>query len=411
MVDEVDAVVVGAGSAGLGISQLLRDAGLRQFVLERGRVGETWRTQRWDSFRMNTPNWATALPGTPYDGADPDGFYTCAQFIRMLEDHSARHDLPVVTGCPVLELSADPSDDGVYRVRTPRETVRTRHVVIATGNQSRPKLPAIANSLPAGTLRLHTADYRNAQALPPGHVLVVGCATSGMQIAEDLLGAGGRTVYLATSRVGRQARRYRGRDIVHWLEHAGIFDAAPPVPDEMGHVLARSSLGARRTISLQSLSVQGAVLLGRIVGVDGSRLHFADDLEANLRFADEASAAQKRLIDEYIVRTGLDAPARVPDPAETIAARVADPPIRSLDLAQHGITSVIWCTGFDGDFSWTQLPGLLDARGQPVHERGVSAWPRVYFVGLDFQSVRRSGTVGGVAADARLVLEAILKRT
>ena len=406
----VEAVVVGAGSAGLGISQLLGSAGIRHRVLERGRTGETWRSQRWDSFQMNTPNWATALPGSPYDGDDADGFYSCGQFIEMLEAHASRHGLPVETGTPVIELSAGRGDGAVYRLRTPREALLARHVVIASGNQSRPKLPAIASALPEGALRLHTADYRNPHALPPGDVLVVGCATSGMQIAEDLLNIGGRTVYLATSRVGRQARRYRGHDIVYWLEHAGIFDAAPPAPDEAGHVLARSSLGARGTISLQALAAKGAVLLGRIAGVDGTTLRLADDLEDNMRFADEASAAQKRLIDDYIVRAGILAPADEPDAAEAVAWRRADPSLRSLDIAARGITSVIWCTGFDGDFSWVHLPGLLDARGQPVHQRGITAWPGVCFVGLDFQSVRRSGTVGGVAADARHVLAAILKR-
>jgi putative flavoprotein involved in K+ transport len=409
MSSALDAVVIGAGSAGLGVSQLLDAAGLHHLVLERGRVGETWRTQRWDSFRMNTPNWFTALPGSPYDGPEPEGFYSRDEFVRMLEAHTTRHRLPVETHAPVLELSTNPGSDTSFRVTSPRGTFLARNVIVATGNQSRPKLPGIASSLPEGPLRLHAADYRNADILPEGAVLVVGCATSGLQIAEDLIEAG-RVVYLATSHVGRQVRRYRGRDIVHWLEHAGIFDQPPPVPDGAGHILARSSLGARRTISLQSLSAQDVVLLGRVSGGEDRRLHIADDLAENIRFANEASAAQKRMIDDYILREGVDAPAAELDPAETIAPRLLNHPIRLLDLAERGITSAFWCTGFDGDFSYARLPGLLDARGQPVHERGVTAWPGVYFVGLDFQSVRRSGTVGGVATDARHVVAAILAR-
>jgi len=355
----LDAVVIGAGSAGLGMSFLLAQAGMRHRLLERGRIGETWRRQRWDSFQMNTPNWSTAIPGTPYHGGEPDGFYSRDQFVGMLEDHASRHRLPVETATPVLELATGEAQGATcYHVTTPRETVLTRNVIIATGNQSRPKLPALARSLPEGPLRLHTADYRSADALPAGDVLVVGCATSGMQIAEDLIEAGGRAVYLATSRVGRQARRYRGHDIVHWIEHAGIFDQPPPVADEAGHIVARASLGARRTISLQSLSRQGATLLGRITSIDGDQVHFGDDLGDNIRFADEASAAQKRFIDEYILRSALEEPTAEPDPAEAVAPRLPEPPIRALDLRARGISAVIWCTGFDGDFSWARLPGL-----------------------------------------------------
>jgi putative flavoprotein involved in K+ transport len=406
----LDAVVIGAGSAGLGTSQLLSASGIRHRVFERDRIGETWRTQRWGSFSMNTPNWFTVLPGSPYTGENPDGAYSCGQFIQMLEAHAVRHSLPIETDTPVLDLSWDQRNVGRYRLTTPTETVLARNVVIATGNQNQAKLPPIASALPEGPMRMHAADYRNPGSLPPGNVLVVGCATSGMQIAEDLLEGGGRTVYVATSRAGRQARWYRGRDIVYWLEKAGIFDQPPPLPDDTGHILARASLGARRTISLQSLSAQGAVLLGRVTQTDASRIDVADDLEANIRFADDASAAQKRLIDEYIRCEGLAVAEAEPDPAETVVPRLPHPPIRSVDLAEFGIASVIWCTGFDGNFGWARLHGLLDGRGQPIHQRGVSAWPGVYFVGLDFQSLRRSGTVGGIAADADYVVAAIRAR-
>ena len=229
-------------------------------------------------------------------------------------------------------------------------------------------------------------------------MLVVGSGQSGGQIAEDLAEAG-RTVFLATSHVGRVPRRYRGQDIVSWLVPSGLFHL--PRKDFIqpsGKIMGRPLLGALHTISLQSLSAQGVVLLGRFTGLDsGGRLAFADDLEENISFADEGSANAKRHIDAYIERTGTDAPAAEPDPAETVAARLPEPPIRSLDIDGSGITTVIWCTGFRGDFCWVRLADVLDPRGQPALEDGLSALPGIYFVGMDLALTRGSGTILAIA--------------
>jgi putative flavoprotein involved in K+ transport len=408
--DVLDAIVVGAGWAGLGISQSLTQAGLHHRVLERGRIGETWRTQRWDSFRMNTPNVQTVMPGDRYNGPDPEGVLTRDEFVALLEDFAKRNSLPVEPDTPVTELAPD-QGNGVYRLTTTRGTLRARNVVIASGNLNCPLRPVWAAALPRSLRQIDASDYRSAGALHPGAVLVVGSGNSGGQIAEDLALAG-QPVFLATGQVGRARRRYRGRDIMIWLVECGVFDVPrKEFIQPSGRIAPRPLFGALHTISLQSLSARGVVLLGRFTGVEsGGLLSFADDLEENIRFADEASARMQRQIDEYIARAGIDAPPADSDPAETVASRVPNPPIRSLDLAEHGITTVIWCAGFHGDFRWVRLPSVLDARGQPVHEDGVTNLPGIYFAGLDLATTRKSGTILAIAEEAARLVEHITGR-
>lgn len=403
--DVLDAVVVGAGWAGLGVSYWLARRGLRHSVLERGRIGETWRTQRWDSFRMNTPNVQTVMPGDHYDGEDPSGALTRDQFVALLEDFARRNALPIEPDTAVSELT---HENDAYRLTTARGTLLARNVIVASGSLNCPVRPACAAALPPGLRQIDASGYRSAADLPDGAVLVVGSGQSGVQIAEELAQAG-RTVFLATSRVGRLPRRYRGRDIMVWLLECGFLDVRrEEVIRLAGRIPPRGVLGSLRTISLQALSAQGIVLLGRLTGVeDGARLSFADDLEANARFADEASDNIKRHIDDYISRAGIDAPASEPDPAEAVAMRQPNPPIASLDLSRSGITTVVWCTGFKGDFSWMRLPGALDAAGQPVHEDGVAAMPGLYFAGLDFASTRKSGIILAIGEEAPRLVEHI----
>ncbi|TCL74864.1 NAD(P)/FAD-dependent oxidoreductase [Rhizobium sp. BK251] len=403
--DVLDAVVVGAGWAGLGVSYWLARRGLRHSVLERGRIGETWRTQRWDSFRMNTPNVQTVMPGDRYDGDDPSGALTRDQFVALLEDFARRNALPIEPDTAVSELT---HENDAYRLTTARGTLLARNVIVASGSLNCPVRPACAAALPPGLRQIDASGYRSAADLPDGAVLVVGSGQSGVQIAEELAQAG-RTVFLATSRVGRLPRRYRGRDIMVWLLECGFLDVRrEEVIRLAGRIPPRGVLGSLHTISLQALSAQGIVLLGRLTGVeDGAGLSFADDLEANARFADEASDNIKRHIDDYISRAGIDAPASEPDPAETVAMRQPNPAIASLDLARSGITTVVWCTGFKGDFSWMRLPGALDAAGQPVHEDGVAALPGLYFAGLDFASTRKSGIILAIGEEAPRLVEHI----
>ncbi|TGQ34967.1 MULTISPECIES: NAD(P)/FAD-dependent oxidoreductase [unclassified Mesorhizobium] len=406
MSEVLDALVIGAGSAGLGVSYFLKRQRRDHQVLDRSRIGETWRTQRWDSFRLNSPTIRSILPGDSYEGPEPWGAITHHEFVTYLEGYAERHCLPVSTQSPVQELTRD---NGIFRVTTARGALLARNVVIATGDQNRQVRPPGSADLPAAVRQIDSSAYRNAAELENGAVLVVGSGQSGGQIAEDLALAG-RVVFLATSRNGRWVRRYRGGNILSWLTLSGFLD----VPRKelvlpSGKVQARALVGATHTISLQSLSAQGVVLLGRFRGIQNGSLVFGDELDDHMRFADEVSANAKRVIDEYVERAGLDAPPAEDDPAETVEPRLPDPPIRSIDWTASGIRSVVWCTGFTGDFSWVRLPGSLDAAGQPVHADGVGAIPGLFFAGLDFGSTRKSGTIPAIAEEAARLVERLAK--
>lgn len=409
-----DAVVVGAGPAGLAASWHLGRRGVGHVVLERGRIGETWRTQRWDSFTLNTPTWMSRLPGGGADPGPSDGFVPRDAWIAHLDDYARRSGLPVRTGAEVTSLDA--RQDGTFEVRLDGqspETVAARCVLVASGSQLEPRIPALAAGLPAGVLQVHTAAYRNADRLPPGAVLIVGSAQSGGQVAEDLLDAG-RTVFLSTSRVARVRRRTRGRDTLEWLVPAGFFDqpAASLADPALRFAAQPITSGAGRlghTLSLQWLEERGARLLGRLRGVEGGRLLFDDDLGANIRFADEQSAAANRQIAEALAARGLDEtlPPLEDDPADRPhpAPELVHGPT-TLDLERAGVGTVIWATGVTGRFDW--LPsGLLDERGDPRHEDGSTAVPGLYVLGLPWLRSRGSGIVYGMDRDAAAITDLV----
>jgi len=405
----LDAAVIGAGWAGLGVSYVLAKAGLSHRVLERGRIAETWLTQRWDSFYLNTTKLQAVMPGDRYEGPDPEGFYTRDEFVALLEDYARRNRLPVATSTPVTALTRN-GKAGVYRLFTPDGELMARSVVIASGSLNRARRPDVARALPPDLLQIDTSAYRRPEALPAGAVLVVGSAQSGGQIAEDLAMAG-RVVFLSTGRTGRKPRRYRGRDVSFWEQESGLYDI--PRKDFVGpdgRFAGRPLAGAGHTISLQSLSAQGVVLLGRFTGIADGRLTFADDVCENIRLGDEASAKTRRHIDDHIARHGLNAPAAIDDPAETVAPRLPNPPILSLDPSEHHITTVIWCTGFEGDYSFVQVPGVLNARGQPLEDEGLTEAPGLYFAGVDFSSTRKSGLIVAIAEEAQRLVGHIVAR-
>lgn len=408
---ELDAVVVGAGQAGLGMSYFLQRDGRSHVVFEKGRIGETWLSQRWDSFRLNSSNSVSVLPGYPYDGPEPDGFWSHHEFVHYLQEYAEHWRLPVRTGVTVESVEQVPGR-GRFLVRTRSdgqagESLTTRSVVVASGIQRTPRIPALASRLPQGITQLHSAEYRNPGALPPGGVLVVGSAQSGCQIAEDLLSAG-RTVYLGTSRVGRVPRRYRGRDILQWWIDTGFADvtfasledkamANTPLPQLSG--IGRYG----HTVSLQYLAGLGAVILGRLLDVDDGTLVTGDDAAANVLFADQFSQRNKDNADAYLARMGMayppleDDPADRPDPKASCVS-----PLRRLNLADTKVGTVIWATGFGGDFSWLRLP-VLDAQGRPLHQEGVSPVRGLYFVGLPWLRSRKSGIIYGIQHDAQYI--------
>jgi putative flavoprotein involved in K+ transport len=391
----VDCAVVGAGPAGLATSAALTAHDVEHVVLERGRGGESWRTQRWDSFRLNTPGWMNQMLGEQAHAA----FATAAEVVQRLEKLAA--DRPVRHGVPVARLARDGDR---YTLRTGAGDVRARTVVVATGDQNVPRVPALARRLPDSVAQYHSADYRAPGLLPAGAVLVVGSAQSGCQIAEDLLAAG-RRVVLATSRVGRAPWRHRGRDTVEWLVQAGFFDQRPQdLPDPSVMHAAQPILAAGgRSLSLQALARAGATLAGRPVAVDGERLSFDDTVRANVAAGDAFAARMRAMVDEAIRRRGLDAPrAELDDTDEPVDL---DPPAE-LDLRAEEVGSVVWCTGFGGDFSWLD-PALVGADGQPRRQDIAAALPGVWYVGLRWLTRRRSSLLFGFPADAATVADAV----
>jgi putative flavoprotein involved in K+ transport len=408
-----DVIVIGAGPYGLSMSYYLKKAGIAHRVLERGQIANSWRTQRWNSFMMNTSNYTTNMPETPYTGNEPEGFRTLAEFIAHIENFVTTNELRVETGVPVTGLFPSDLPDS-YVIEIPDETLIARNVVIATSCQNRPIVPEIAPHIPQNLFQIHTESYRNPRSLPAGPVLIVGSGSSGCQIAEDLIEAG-RTVYLSTCKMPRAPRQYRGHDFGYWNHESGYnYTKVEDLPDQSvrlrpPRMSLQSGVRGGRAISLQRLSAQGAVLLGRLKGFEAGHLVFEDDLEANIQFADQAYTSITQRIDAFIKPSNIHAPLPVPTWEETATPAILAPAILSLDPVAAGISSVVWCTGFGGDFSWIRLP-VFDNVGWPKHVDGITDLPGIYFIGLHWLSRRSSNTVMGVSQDAQLLAACIADR-
>ena len=406
----LDAVVIGAGHAGLVASHRLRAAGLEHVVLERGAVGESWRTQRWDSFVLNTATRMNGLPGGALDGADPDGFEGRDAWVARLEAYVREQGLPVRTHTTVTAVARD--ERGFVVAAAGAAPIRARHLIVASGMVTAPKVPPLAADLDGRLASLTTGAYRRPEQLAPGGVLVVGSAQSGCQIAEELLDAG-RDVYLATGTVGRLPRRLRGRDSLLWLTETGWFDQRPSdLPDPAIMRAAQpmiSGVGKRgHTVSLQSLAARGATLLGRLVGASGTRLRFAPDLAEHLRWADDWSRRIRAHVDEHIARSGLTAPSSESDPADEPCDPGAFHAPDELDLADRGITTVIFTTGFRADLSWLRVPGAVDDRGAPIQDEGRARIDGLWFLGWAWLRHRKSGIIWGAAEDSAHVVGQIV---
>ena len=398
MAEQVGVAVVGGGQAGLATSHELMRADVEHVVLERGRVGETWR-RRWDSFCLVTPNWALQLPAGSYEGDDPDGFMARDEVVAHLEGYAA--DAPVRIGVEVTTVT--PLDGGGFILETSDGPLRARSVVVATGAYQRPYRPPAAAGLPADVHRLDADDYRNEAGLPAGRVLVVGCGQSGCQIAEELADAG-RDVYLACGRAPWLNRRIGDRDVFWWLIETGFLDAAvESLPSPEARLFANvQGTGTRggRDLNYRTLRDAGVTLLGHFTGVDGGKLHFADDLAASVAWGDERYRQIRELVWRVADERGLAKP-ELPDPAPFDGHAP-----EQIDLA--GLT-VVFAGGFRPDYRrWVHVPGAFDDAGFPEHRDGAStAAPGLYFVGVHFLRKRKSALLYGVGEDAALVAGAV----
>ena len=401
----VETVVVGAGQAGLAMSWFLRQAGREHVILDRrDHLGGSWQ-DRWDEFRLVTPNWTTSLPGFEYDGPDPDGFMPRDEVVGRVARYAEVIAVPVMLGTEVHRLTTLDQRGHGFRLDTNRGTIEVSAVVVATGGSRVPKVPALAADLPARVVQLHSHAYRNEATLPPGGVLVVGSGQSGVQIAEELHAAG-RRVTLSVGRCGRAPRRYRGRDIIWWLVQLATrgADYGVPIPtvDTLPDPRLRfaciphlSGVDGGHETNLRRFAAQGIRLVGHLEAADGERLRFAPDLRENLRSADDFFDEHLRKgIDTFIERAGIDAP---PDDRQPFAF---EPPDASeLDLAVEAVSTVIWASGYRLDFGWIDLP-IFDDQGAPRHTRGLTEVPGLSFLGLPWQLDEASTSFFGAGRDA-----------
>ena len=400
----VDTVVVGAGHAGLAVSRLLTDAGRDHVVLDRGQVGERWRSERWDSLHLLTPNWMSRLPGWYYTGPDHDGFLPVARFVRHLERYAASFDAPVQERTAVEVVAAAPG--GRYDVHTDRGTWRTTNVVVATGPHGTPDVPEAVRHTDVEVLS--SSAYKNPAQLAPGGVLVVGASSSGVQIADELSRAG-RQVTLAVGRHTRVPRRYRGMDVFWWLESTGRLGRTIDDVRDVAAARREPSLQLRgvtdvdhpgRDLDLAALGDRGVRLTGRLESLRGSRARFGDGLAAGVGAAERQLHRFLDAVDRHVEETGLAREVLPPDRPRPFTAPVA-PTV--LDLAREGITTVLLATGYRPDHSWLAVPAAA-RDGSIEQHRGVTAAPGLYVVGQRFQHRRDSGFIDGARHDAHAVV-------
>jgi putative flavoprotein involved in K+ transport len=412
----VETLVVGAGHAGLATSRLLTAAGHEHVVLERGRIGERWRSERWDSLHLLTPNWMLRLPGSGYGGPDPDGFQPADHWVEMLERYAGSFAAPVVDGTSVQRVSTSDGTGSRYVVSTDSGTWHVRNLVVATGPHGRPSIPAGLDQAHLGdAVFIHSRDYRNPAQLPPGGVLVVGASASGVQIADELVRAG-RTVTLAVGRHTRMPRAYRGLDLFWWLEATGrLGRTIDQVPDP---VLARRDSSFQLTgryttsrssseVDLGALQRRGVRVTGRVLAATGGVVTFADDLQDRVADAEARMHHVLESIDDYIRRVRLTDEVWPAYRPRTVS--VPATPTR-LHLASESITSVIAATGYRPDHGWLDVP-VVDGDGRIEQRRGRTAAPGLYTVGQRFQHRRDSGLIAGARHDASAVTQDLLART
>ena len=394
---KIDTLVIGAGQAGVATSEHLTKLKVPHLVLERDRIAERWRTGRWDSLVANGPAWHDRFPGMEFADTGPDDFPTKDKVAEYFEAYAKKFDAPIRTGVEVKKVERNTDRPG-FIIETSEGTIEANRVVVATGPFQRPIIPPIARSYENIT-QIHSAEYRNPQQLPEGAVLVVGAGSSGVQIADELQRSG-KQVFLSVGPHDRPPRSYRNRDFVWWLGVLGKWDAEAMKPGTEHVTIAVSGAHGGQTIDFRALAHQGVTLVGRTKAFDDKTVTFEQDLVENLACGDENYLSLLDEADAYIARNGLDLP------EEPEARKIfADPecvtnPLRELNLAEAGITSIIWATGFAVDYNWLKV-NALDENGKPQHQRGVSTEPGVYFVGLPWLSRRGSSFIWGVWHDAK----------
>jgi putative flavoprotein involved in K+ transport len=395
-VEKIETLVIGGGQAGLAMSEHLRKRGMPHLIVERHRIAERWRSERWDSLVANGPAWHDRFPDRKFSDVDADAFAPASKIVAYFVAYADQIAAPIRCGVEVKALHRKADGSG-FRAETSTGVIEAVNVVAATGPFQRPIIPAVVPA-DAGIAQLHSSAYRNPAQLPEGAVLVIGAGSSGAQIADELLTAGKR-VTLSVGPHNRPPRRYRGRDFCWWLGALGIWDVKTPDPS-MEHVtIAVSGAHGGQTVDFRRLAARGMSLVGRAGTFKDGVMDFAPDLAANVARGDADYLSVLDAADAYAAREGLDLPEE-PD------AREIDPdppclsdPIRRLNLADAGVTSIVWATGYALDFGWLKVD-TFDEKGRPQHQRGVSEVPGLYFLGLPWLSRRASAFIWGAWSDA-----------
>jgi putative flavoprotein involved in K+ transport len=403
--ERIHTLVIGGGQAGLTMSHRLKQRGLPHLVLERHRIAERWRSERWDGLAFQFPNWSVKLPEFPFPHDDPDGFATTREIVDYIDAYAAFVAPPIRCGVEVTRLRR--GDELCFIAETTDGLIDADNVVVATGPYQRALVPDLLRD--NAIFQLHAGGYKNPKQLPPGAVLIVGAGASGAQIAEELRRAG-RDVYLSVGRHTRLPRRYRGRDLMWWFDKLGFLRRTPEERGPPRPYPTISGAYGGHTIDLRRFAAAGITLLGRLQSAPQGIAHFAADLAENLAFGDAVYSEFLNFADAYVREHGLDMPQ---DPAAR--AKWPDPlcvtePLRRLDLAASDIGAVIWATGYGVDFGWIDLP-VLDARGEPRHVGGVTALPGLYFLGLPWMTTVNSSFLAGVGDDAAALAGHIADRT
>ncbi|MGX1500237.1 putative flavoprotein involved in K+ transport [Labrenzia sp. MBR-25] len=403
-IEKVDALVVGGGQAGIAMSEHLGLAGLSHLVLEKKRIAERWRSERWDSLVANGPAWHDRFPGLTFDDA-PDAFVHKEAVADYFEAYARKINAPVRTGVEVTRVTPLERRHG-FRAETSEGIIEAETIIAATGAFQVPVFPKLIPEMP-GLTQIHSTAYRNPEQLDDGAVLVIGAGSSGVQIAEELMNSGRKT-YLSVGSHNRPPRSYRGRDFCWWLGVLNKWDAEF-VPGSEHVTIAVSGANGGHTIDFRKLADRGMTLLGMTRSCENGVLAFSDDLAENINAGDENYLSLLDEADAYIEAYGLDLPPEPearnigPDP-ECVAN-----PLLELNLKEAGISTVIWATGFVRDYSWLEV-NAFDETGAPIHQRGVSSVPGVYFLGLPWQTRRGSSFIWGVWYDAKYLTDHIVKQ-
>ncbi|UCD41694.1 MAG: NAD(P)-binding domain-containing protein [Chloroflexota bacterium] len=406
MTENFDTIIIGAGQAGLSIGYYLSKLGREFVILEQAsNITPTWRG-RWDSFTLVLPNWTYQIPDHGYDGDDPDGFMDRDELVVRLEKFADSFNPDIRFGSKVTSVRSD-QNSGNLRVNTEGSSFAADNVVVAAGTFQSPRLPPFSNNLAEDINQIHTSEYQNPDSLPEGAVLVVGTGQSGCQIAEELY-LSGRKVFLCVGGANRVPRRYRGKDIIYWLDKINFFDqTADSLSSSKERFAAHPFVTGKdggRSLNLHQFAKDGVVLLGHMKDAQGYRVQFIPDLRDNLKKVDQFVVDLKQRIDNYIIEHNIDAE-EAPRQIELNNGYESEI-IEELDLRTEGISTIIWATGYKFDFSWVDFP-IFDQDGYPIQDRGVSEVPGLFFLGLHFLYKRRSGLLWGVGEDAAHVAKVI----